>query len=243
MLVPALLDRSLADRPVLRTPGFVLVLVTAAVGLLSVASAPSQGARLVELLAASVGLGALVRNYRALQRLLRERMRAEAAARTEALTDELTGLYNRRGFRALADHQLRIARRSGGDLLMLCLDLDRFKPINDRFGHAEGDRALTEVAAVLRATMRDTDVIARLGGDEFAVLVVGADDATEDAILSRLYRALAQRNGQPGRQYLLSATIGASRLDEDRGADLDDLLRTADAALYRAKRAGRLQAA
>jgi diguanylate cyclase (GGDEF)-like protein len=243
MLVPALLDQSLADQPVLRTSGFVLVLAGAAGGLLAAAQAHSDVARLATALAAAVGLGALVRNYRMLQRIVSERVGAEAAARTQALTDELTGLYNRRGFRALAEHQLRIARRSGGDLLLLCLDLDRFKPINDRFGHAEGDRALVEVAALLRATMRETDVVARLGGDEFAVLVVDAGDATEAAILNRLHRALARRNAQPGRAYPLAATVGAARLDEDRGADLDELLASADAALYRGKRAGRLQRA
>jgi diguanylate cyclase (GGDEF)-like protein len=253
MFAPMLLDRSLAGRLVLRTPGFTLVLATGVAGLLATLLKPAGGAsaalawsswgRMLGALVSAGALGAAVRSYGVLRRTVRDRTHETTAARAEALTDELTGLYNRRGFRTLAEHQLKVARRTGRDLLLLCVDLDRFKPINDRFGHAEGDRALAEVAAIMRATMRETDVVARLGGDEFAVLVVDADDATEDAVLARLYRAFAQRNAAPGRRYDLSATIGVSRLDRDRAADLAELLEAADASLYGAKRAGRLQAA
>jgi diguanylate cyclase (GGDEF)-like protein len=254
MLVPALVDRSFTDRPVLRTPAFALVLATALLGAFGALSAPAAHGTLPaggdlglgRLIGAATSIGAVVallRSYGTLRRAVAVRTRAEAEARTAALTDELTGLYNRRGFRALAEHQLRIARRNAGDALLLYLDLDRFKPINDQHGHAEGDRALCEVARLLRATVRDTDVVARLGGDEFAVLVVDADDATERAVTARLALALAQRNALPGRRYALSLAMGAARFDDDRGAELDDLLQRADASLYASKRRRRLQTA
>jgi diguanylate cyclase (GGDEF)-like protein len=164
-------------------------------------------------------------------------------ARTEAITDELTGLYNRRGFRALAEHQLRIARRSGADVLVLCVDLDGFKPINDRFGHAEGDRALCEIAGLLRTTVRETDLVGRVGGDEFALLVVDADEATEHAVVGRLRHALTFRNLGVSRPYPLAVSLGAVRFDADRGASLDELLERADAALYEAKRGRTLRIA
>jgi diguanylate cyclase (GGDEF)-like protein len=255
MFVPALVDRSLTDRPVLRTPGFVLLLATALLGAFGALSAPGAQAsvlgpdghvalgRLVAAGTAVSALVALLRSYGTLRHAVVVRARGEAEARAAALTDELTGLYNRRGFRALAEHQLRIARRSGGDLVLLYVDLDRFKPINDQFGHAEGDRALCQMADLLRATVRDTDVVARLGGDEFAVLVVDADAATERAVTRRLSLALAQRNALPDRRYALAMAMGAARFDDDRGAELDDLLRRADESLYAAKRAPRLQTA
>ena len=255
MFVPALVDRSLADRPVLRTPAFALLLATALLGAFAAVSAPGADGyeagpygqlpvgRLVAAVTAAGAVVALLRSYGPLRHAVAVRPRAVAEARAAALTDELTGLYNRRGFRALAEHQLRIARRSGGDALVLYLDLDGFKPINDRFGHAEGDRALCEVATLLRATVRDTDVVARLGGDEFAVLVVDADDATERAVTMRIARALAQRNALHGRRYPLETAIGAARFDDDRGAELDEMLRRADAALYARKRERRLQTA
>jgi diguanylate cyclase (GGDEF)-like protein len=193
-------------------------------------------------LAAAAGAGLLAQSYLSMQRAVRAWADAEAAARTAALTDELTGLYNRRGFRALAEHQLRIARRTGADVLLLFLDLDGFKHVNDRLGHEAGDRALREVADLLRNTIRETDVIARLGGDEFAVLVVDATDETEDAVRARLTHATAARNAQPGRTHDLAYTLGRASLDENRAASLDDLLATADRAMYVAKPRGERRA-
>lgn len=251
MLVPALLDRTLAERPVLRTHGFTLLLLAAVAGTLgalsgglpSLAHAGATGVAGVERMVAAVlalaAIAALTRSHRELRLAVVERARAEATARTEAITDELTGLYNRRGFRTLADHQLRIARRSGGDALLLCVDLDGFKPINDRFGHAEGDRALCEVARLLRETVRETDLVARLGGDEFAILVVDPDAATEHAVVGRLRQALAFRNFGVSRPYALAVSLGAARFDLDRSMSLEEMLRRADAALYAAKRAGK----
>jgi diguanylate cyclase (GGDEF)-like protein len=178
----------------------------------------------------------LARSYHTMRRAVIERGAAEAEARAAALTDELTGVFNRRGFRALAEHQLRVARRAGTDVMVLYVDLDRFKQVNDRCGHAAGDRALREVADLLRLTMRETDVVARLGGDEFGVLIVDADPATESAVRGRIARAVAARNALPNREYQVAFTVGAASLDGDRAAGLDDLMATADRSLYAAKR-------
>jgi two-component system cell cycle response regulator len=104
-----------------------------------------------------------------------------------ALTDELTGLYNRRGFMALAERQLKIGRRSGRGMLLFVMDVDRLKQINDSFGHFEGDRALKRTAEVLEETFRDSDVLARLGGDGFAVPAVEASGHSEATIKTRLF--------------------------------------------------------
>jgi diguanylate cyclase (GGDEF)-like protein len=255
MLVPALVDRSLAKRPVLRTNGFTLLLLAAVAGALGTVSGglsalsrewtPSveSAERLVAAVLAVAAIAALTRSHLTLRVAVTERARAEAEARTEAITDELTGVYNRRGFRALAEHQLRIARRTGADALVLYVDLDGFKPINDHFGHAEGDRALCEVAAMLRVTVRETDLVGRLGGDEFALFVVDADGATEHAVVGRLRHALAFRNLGVARPYPIAVSIGVARFDSDRGASLDELLQRADAALYESKRGRALRVA
>src|SRR6267142_1804814 len=104
-----------------------------------------------------------------------------------ALTDELTGLYNRRGFMALAERQLKLARRSGRGMLLFMTDVDCLKQINDSFGHFEGDRALKRTADVLEETFRGSDVVARLGGDEFAVLAIEAAGHSEATIKTRLF--------------------------------------------------------
>ena len=239
---------SALGRDVHRTPAFVAILLVTLIAsalplalpvILPVVRAIPIGTSLgLALSAGAVACGAtwLARSYHGMERTARAWAAAEAAARTAALTDELTGLYNRRGFRALAEHQLRIARRSGGDVLLLYIDLDGFKQVNDHLGHDAGDRALREVAAILRHTIRETDVVARLGGDEFAVLVVDADESTEDAVRARLARATAARNALPDRESAVAYTIGRASLDDDRAAELDDLLATADRAMYVAKR-------
>lgn len=171
-------------------------------------------------------------SYRVVRRELSARTRGEAVARSEALTDELTGVLNRRGFRTLAEHQLRTARRRGSDVVVLYVDLVGFKGINDRHGHAEGDRALREVAAILQRTVRDTDLVGRMGGDEFALLAVAGTQEAERAVRARIDSALAAYNGLPGQRFAIELTIGAAHLAANPEAELDDLLRSADTALY-----------
>jgi diguanylate cyclase (GGDEF)-like protein len=155
-----------------------------------------------------------------------------------SLTDELTGLNNRRGFFTLAERQLKLSRRRGQGLVVVLADLDGLKQINDRFGHAEGDRALIATAQVLVATFRDVDIIARLGGDEFAVVVVDADESLEDALRARLLRQIEARNARGDANYTLSLSIGTARQPIRKPRTVDDLLARADEALYRVKRGG-----
>jgi diguanylate cyclase (GGDEF)-like protein/PAS domain S-box-containing protein len=155
--------------------------------------------------------------------------------------DELTGLLNRRGFRRMAEHELRVGRRVGRRGAVLYLDMDGFKQINDAHGHAEGDLALQAVAEVLRTSIRDGDLAARLGGDEFVVYATGAATAHEgDALAARLREQLACVNeaaGAAGRGYALRFSVGVALVED--ADDLDAVLTRADAALYAGKLARR----
>lgn len=153
-----------------------------------------------------------------------------------SLTDELTGLYNRRGFFTLAEPQLKLARRAGRRLSLVFADLDRLKRLNDTLGHATGNHALVEVAALLRSSFRDTDVVARLGGDEFAALLVEIRDDALSVPLDRLRENLARANAAPDRAYELSLSIGVATRKADDIATVEDLIDEADHAMYREKR-------
>jgi diguanylate cyclase (GGDEF)-like protein len=151
-----------------------------------------------------------------------------------ATIDSLTGAHNRRSLESLAAREIALAQRHGHDLVLLMLDLDHFKLINDRHGHASGDAALRAVTAALRATLREADLLARLGGEEFVVLMPHADRDAGRLAAERLRAAVATTSCVAAP---LSISIGIA--DWRRGETLDDLLRRADQALYRAKEQGR----
>ena len=151
-----------------------------------------------------------------------------------ALQDELTGLYNRRGFLALAERQLKVARRSGRSLLLFFIDVDGLKEINDIFGHGEGDAALKCTAEALEATFRDSDVIARLGGDEFAVLAIEASGQSEATIRERLAEYL--NSARQASDYQFSVSLGVARFDPWNQTSIRDLIAEADGAMYEQKR-------
>jgi diguanylate cyclase (GGDEF)-like protein len=152
-----------------------------------------------------------------------------------AFTDELTGLYNRRAFRTLAERQLKLARRSCRGMLLFFIDVDGLKQINDCFGHAEGDRALRCTAQTLKKTFRDSDVIARLGGDEFAVLAVEASGHSDAKVVSRLNKYLDAINAEHP-EYAISLSVGVARFDYGRPTSIRDLMAQADRAMYEQKR-------
>lgn len=152
-----------------------------------------------------------------------------------ALTDELTSLYNRRGFLSLAERQLKLGRRSGREMLLFFIDVDGLKRINDSFGHSEGDLALTRTAEVLGKTFRDSDVLARLGGDEFAALAIEASGHSEATITVRLRQNLETVNTNESR-YLLSLSLGVVRFDPRTTSSIAELMLQADRAMYEAKR-------
>ena len=164
-----------------------------------------------------------------------DRRHAEEELRALTLVDELTGLYNRRGFRMLAEQHVRLAKRGGPSSMLFCFDLDNFKAVNDVYGHAEGDVALYRVGAILHTAFRDSDIIARLGGDEFAVFAVDCGEI-RDQLVNRVAVALAANNTAAGRPYTLSFSMGFARLDPHSQPTLDDLMAEADATLYEVKR-------
>jgi len=155
--------------------------------------------------------------------------------RTLAVTDELTGLYNRRGFLASAMHQLKLAHRHSQDVLLLFCDIDSLKGINDAFGHRAGDLAIIRAADALEETFRDSDILARLGGDEFAVLASEASVSNREAIVARLDRSLEKANAEESR-YKLSLSIGIARFDSDTTGSLGELMARADQDMYANKK-------
>ena len=161
----------------------------------------------------------------------------EEALRNLSLIDDLTGVYNRRGFMTLAEGHLKLARRRKRELLLIFADVDELKQINDEYGHLTGDLALVEAAAVLRKTYRSADIIARLGGDEFTAFPLEAGSDNASLLLQRLQDAIDRNNAEARRPYKLSISVGISRFDPERCQTIQQLLEEADQELYTRKRA------
>jgi diguanylate cyclase (GGDEF)-like protein len=170
-----------------------------------------------------------------LRREVAVRKQAEEESRQLALIDPLTGLYNRRGFTALATHLREIARRQQRLVQVLLIDLDRFKRINDTFGHTVGDRALVEFAQILTATFRKSDLVARTGGDEFCVLLPEPDEGIQTA-LARLRQNVDDSNDAGTRSYRLKFSVGIAGAKPDEDESIHALVEMADEAMYREKR-------
>jgi diguanylate cyclase (GGDEF)-like protein len=166
-----------------------------------------------------------------------ERHRLLSALRSLSLIDDLTGLYNRRGFTELGEQYIKLAWRSGRAITLVYLDVDRFKSINDTLGHHIGDRALKRVADVLRSTFRRSDIIARLGGDEFAVLALATTGESAEWLAQRLREGVSVENASTHEPFRLAASVGVARSMGDERVSLEDLMAQADAAMYREKRA------
>src|ERR1044071_3228380 len=170
-----------------------------------------------------------------------ERKKLEETLRNNSLKDELTGLFNRRGLLKQAAPYFDFARRQKEKLLLLFIDLDGMKKINDEFGHNEGDNALIQTAEILNRSFRSTDIIARLGGDEFTVLVTDLNASKEDAI-TRLNDNLKAYNASETRPHKLAFSIGVATLEPERMACFEELLEQADQAMYEQKRMKRRRA-
>jgi diguanylate cyclase (GGDEF)-like protein len=159
----------------------------------------------------------------------------------QAVTDELTGLANLRAFHSILDLEIERARRFKTPLALVMLDLDHFKQINDEYGHMQGDEVLALVADLMREFSRDIDAPTRYGGEELAV-VLPQTDSEGAALLAERMRAAVERLEVPRVDGLgslrLKASFGVAALPES-AADREGLIAAADAALYRAKRAGR----
>lgn len=164
-----------------------------------------------------------------------ERHRLLLALRSLSLIDELSGLYNRRGFADLGEQYVKLARRATRGVTLVMVDLDRFKTINDTLGHHVGDRALLKVADLLKATFRRSDLIARIGGDVFAVLALEASGEDAAMLHSRLEEQVAQFNENTAEPFQLSVSIGIARHDGEDRAYLGDLLAEAGTSLNEMK--------
>jgi diguanylate cyclase (GGDEF)-like protein/PAS domain S-box-containing protein len=165
-----------------------------------------------------------------------ERKLIENELRTQLLNDELTGLYNRRGFSVLAQQQLKIADRKRLGFWLLFVDLDKLKWINDSFGHKHGDLALKATADVLKNSFRKSDIIGRIGGDEFVVLTIETPTSSGEVLIRRLKKTLREFNRGRKLPYKLSLCTGSVYYDPKSHVSIDELLAKADSLMYKQKK-------
>jgi diguanylate cyclase (GGDEF)-like protein/PAS domain S-box-containing protein len=193
----------------------------------------------IELKAVDLGVHSGLRHFGAFLVDIRERKALEAQLKRQALTDSLTGLPNRRAFDQEILRALAHTKRSQEPATVAVLDLDRFKLVNDRFGHAVGDEVLRMIARIAPAVLRAGDYVARVGGEEFAMLFPGTPVAQAIPIAERLREAIFANNEvqEEGERVAITGSIGLSALDPAHSIEVS--WRRADMALYRAKRMGR----
>lgn len=176
--------------------------------------------------------------FQAICRDVTGRKQLEDQLRQLSLTDELTGLYNRRGFIVLAEHQLKLAqnKRIEKKLLVIYVDLDGLKQINDAYGHDEGSRAIIKTSEILKQSFRQSDLVARFGGDEFVVLAIEANEENTDMIVSRLRENFRKYNAEKTHDYELSFSFGIARFDSQSEFKIENLITSADERMYHQKR-------
>jgi diguanylate cyclase (GGDEF)-like protein len=167
---------------------------------------------------------------------LRDRERVLEELRTLSLSDELTGLYNRRGFFILAEQQIKIATRTRRGMLLVSADLDGLKKINDGFGHHEGDRAIVDAGQILRQSFRESDIISRIGGDEFVILITEKPEINAEVLFGRLRKNLEAHNRRVQRPYPFSISMGVATFDPQNPNDLNSLMIAADKSMYENKK-------
>ena len=166
---------------------------------------------------------------------LAEMAEGELAAIQLATIDEMTKISNRRGFVSLAQNSINLCARQGSPVSMVFLDLDKFKPINDQFGHAEGDRALITFAELMRQSFRDSDVFARIGGDEFVVLLTNTETDPAAKIVERFRSLVDAYNTESKRGYDICFSDGIVSMQPDQHTLVEDLLSEADVLMYEKK--------
>ncbi len=171
-----------------------------------------------------------------LRREIAECKRREAEMRDISLRDELTGLYNRRGFITLAEQQLKAAKRAGSQIILVFIDIDGLKGINDTLGHEEGDKILIDASTFLRTTFRESDILARVGGDEFAILAIDVTELSLEAFSLRLQQDIDDWNAREASQYKLAMSWGAAAYVPESPLSLDRLMSVADELMYAQKK-------
>ncbi len=167
---------------------------------------------------------------------------AHEQLRNQVIRDPLTGLLNRRGFAEHAKQHLALAERTGNTFVVLALDLDGFKQINDTLGHDAGDEALLEMATILTRVCRNSDIVARVGGDEFVCLLAQTSTSELKFVTARLNAELSLRNADPKAEFQLATSVGWSEWLPSQRATLPTLLRLADESMYANKRARKAHA-
>ena len=148
----------------------------------------------------------------------------------------LTLISNRRGFLTLAEHSQKVCRRKKIPLSVILFDLNKFKPINDNFGHHEGDFALKQFAEVMRSVFRESDVIGRLGGDEFVAMLTDSSDEQIAIILDRFRTEMDAMNKVINKPYLIEYSAGVARFSYDTDQSFEEMIAQADAAMYEKKK-------
>jgi diguanylate cyclase (GGDEF)-like protein/PAS domain S-box-containing protein len=174
--------------------------------------------------------------YRGVDKDITDRKLLEERLQFLSFRDDLTGLYNRRGFLNLAEQQLRIAYRQKKRMLLIFADVDGMKTINDNFGHREGDKALVEVAEIFKHVFREADIAGRIGGDEFAVLIIDATLLTAEVLPTRLRKSVVAANKDGTKGYAISLSVGVAEYDPEHPSSLDELMSEADVLMYAEKR-------
>ena len=161
-----------------------------------------------------------------------ERHKMVTVIQSLAMVDELTGLYNRRGFMKLARHNMNLAKRKGFNVSLLFADLDDMKKINDTWGHKEGDRALQMTAQVLRKSFRESDIAARIGGDEFVVMSSGSSLCSDDVIRARFEKNIEEVRKSEPHEFDFSVSFGVINPEPGDNVHIEQLLETADGRMY-----------
>ena len=178
------------------------------------------------------------RTEKALIQEISERAQIEKKLYELSTQDNLTGLYNRRGFLTLVEQQLKMEHRERREkigMYFLFADMDNLKEINDTYGHQEGDRALVEMAKILKDTFRESDIIARIGGDKFVAVPVGTTGETVNIIADRINRNIELNNAEKARPYRISFNFGLVYYSSDSPVSIDELLSQGDKLMYEQK--------
>jgi diguanylate cyclase (GGDEF)-like protein/PAS domain S-box-containing protein len=167
-----------------------------------------------------------------------ELIEAQKLLKTLSLTDELTGLYNRRGFMTMAEQQLKLESHAGTarGLTLMFADMDGLKTINDLYGHKAGSEAIVHLAKIVKSALRDADLVARWGGDEFVILSIGSEEKDAELMVDRINSLIEHHNANSLKPYSLSCSIGISPYPLDGSKPLEAIIAEADKAMYAEKR-------
>lgn len=170
-----------------------------------------------------------------------EKVRLREKLKILSVTDELTKLYNRRGFFSLVEHKIAYAKRNKKRLLLFFIDVDGMKHINDKLSHNDGDRALVGVSNILRNTFKENDIIARIGGDEFAVLSIDLGEEDMDKLVDRLSKNQSEFNEKSEYPFKISMSVGVACFNPENPININELMSTADRLMYEDKNNKRKQ--